>query len=214
MAPQLVGEALKSAVFVASTMRALGYRVWPEVNDLRRPSFVTAIELGSAAKMVAFCRAVQRCSPVGSYVVPEPGVARPLRPPRTPAERVLVLPHCACIAATAGTRTAHGDCNSACTCVAGATPGYNDQVIFADGTFVDGSTSEMSADGPLRAPHIVYCQGGMHWNQWNQALEEVAAALTATRDTSHQEAAKGAGTEIRGREAVQSVGACSVPLSR
>jgi len=32
------------------------------------------------------------------------------------------------------------------------------QVIFADGTFIDGSTSELSCDGPLREPFAVYCQ--------------------------------------------------------
>jgi cystathionine beta-lyase family protein involved in aluminum resistance len=31
-------------------------------------------------------------------------------------------------------------------------------VIFADGTFIDGSTSELSCDGPLREPFAVYCQ--------------------------------------------------------
>jgi len=40
----------------------------------------------------------------------------------------------------------------------GATPGYSDQVIFGDGTFIDGSTAELSADGPLRPPYVVYCQ--------------------------------------------------------
>lgn len=32
------------------------------------------------------------------------------------------------------------------------------QVIFADGTFIDGSTSELSCDGPLREPFAVFCQ--------------------------------------------------------
>lgn len=38
------------------------------------------------------------------------------------------------------------------------TPGYGDEVIFADGTFIDGSTAELSADGPIRPPYVVYCQ--------------------------------------------------------
>ena len=38
------------------------------------------------------------------------------------------------------------------------TPGYGDEVIFADGTFIDGSTAELSADGPIRPPFVVYCQ--------------------------------------------------------
>ena len=57
---------------------------------------------------------------------------------------------------------------------AGVTPGYSDPVIFADGTFIDGSTSELSADGPIRPPYVVYCQGGIHWTQWANVL---AAAL-------------------------------------
>lgn len=32
------------------------------------------------------------------------------------------------------------------------------QVVFADGTFIDGSTSEVSCDGPLREPFVVFCQ--------------------------------------------------------
>ena len=32
------------------------------------------------------------------------------------------------------------------------------QVIFADGTFIDGSTSELSCDGPLREPFVAFCQ--------------------------------------------------------
>ena len=41
---------------------------------------------------------------------------------------------------------------------AGVTAGYGDEVIFADGTFIDGSTAELSADGPIRPPFVVYCQ--------------------------------------------------------
>ncbi|KAM0836089.1 hypothetical protein ACQ4PT_062547 [Festuca glaucescens] len=41
---------------------------------------------------------------------------------------------------------------------AGETPGYASEVIFADGTFMDGSTSELSCDGPLRDPYAVFCQ--------------------------------------------------------
>lgn len=40
-------------------------------------------------------------------------------------------------------------------------PGYQDEVIMAGGTFIQGSTSEFSADGPLRSPYIVYQQGGL-----------------------------------------------------
>jgi len=40
-------------------------------------------------------------------------------------------------------------------------PGYEDEVIMAGGTFIQGATSEFSADGPLREPYIVYQQGGI-----------------------------------------------------
>ena len=40
-------------------------------------------------------------------------------------------------------------------------PGYDDEVIMAAGTFVQGSSIELSADGPLRAPYAVYFQGGL-----------------------------------------------------
>lgn len=40
-------------------------------------------------------------------------------------------------------------------------PGYEDEVIMAGGTFIQGATSEFSADGPLRKPYIVYQQGGI-----------------------------------------------------
>lgn len=42
-------------------------------------------------------------------------------------------------------------------------PGYDDKVIMAAGTFVQGSSIELSGDGPLRAPYAVYLQGGLTW---------------------------------------------------
>lgn len=42
-----------------------------------------------------------------------------------------------------------------------AMPGYQDAVIMAAGTFVQGASIELSADGPLRPPYIVYLQGGL-----------------------------------------------------
>lgn len=43
-------------------------------------------------------------------------------------------------------------------------PGYDSQVIMAAGAFVQGSSIELSADGPLRAPYNVYFQGGLTWH--------------------------------------------------
>jgi cystathionine beta-lyase family protein involved in aluminum resistance len=48
--------------------------------------------------------------------------------------------------------------------VPGNMPGYESQLVMAGGTFIDGSTSELSADGPLRPPYVVYLQGGTHWS--------------------------------------------------
>lgn len=61
--------------------------------------------------------------------------------------------------------------------MAGSTPGYASEVVFADGTFIDGSTSELSCDGPLREPFAVFCQGGSHWTQWGHVLGEVLKSL-------------------------------------
>ncbi len=45
--------------------------------------------------------------------------------------------------------------------IPGDMPGYEDQVIMAAGAFVQGSTIELSADGPMREPYIAYFQGGL-----------------------------------------------------
>lgn len=42
-------------------------------------------------------------------------------------------------------------------------PGYGDDVIMAAGTFIEGSTIELSADGPLREPYVAYMQGGLNY---------------------------------------------------
>lgn len=52
-------------------------------------------------------------------------------------------------------------------------PGYEDPVIMAAGGFVEGATSELSADGPLRAPYIVYLQGGLNYYHGKLALKIV-----------------------------------------
>lgn len=49
------------------------------------------------------------------------------------------------------------------TPVPGDMPGYDSQVIMAAGAFVQGSSIELSADGPLREPYAVYFQGGLTW---------------------------------------------------
>ncbi|MGB3402180.1 MAG: methionine gamma-lyase family protein [Microcoleaceae cyanobacterium] len=130
LAPQMVGEALKGNHLIAYVFDQLGYRVNPLPTEPRR-DMIQAVELGSAEKLIAFCRAIQQYSPVGSYLDPVPA----------------------------------------------AMPGYESQLVMAGGTFVDGSTSEFSADGPLRDPYIVFCQGGTHWTHIELALEAAISAI-------------------------------------
>ena len=62
--------------------------------------------------------------------------------------------------------------------VPGEMPGYESKLVMAGGTFVDGSTSEFSADGPLREPYIAFCQGGTHWTHIAIALEAAVDAVS------------------------------------
>ena len=52
-------------------------------------------------------------------------------------------------------------------------PGYEDPVIMAAGGFVEGATSELSADGPLRDPYVAYLQGGLNYYHGKHALKLV-----------------------------------------
>jgi cystathionine beta-lyase family protein involved in aluminum resistance len=130
LAPQMVGEALKSNHLIAHVFDQLGYPVNPPPGKSRW-DVIQAIQLGTPEKVIAFCRAIQAHSPVGSYLDPVP---------------------------------AH-------------MPGYESQLVMAGGTFIDGSTSEFSADGPLREPYVVYCQGGTHWTHAAIALEAAVEAV-------------------------------------
>lgn len=114
MAPHIVGEALKGAVLAARFFETLGYPVLPRF-DTPRTDIIQAIQLGSSEFMVAFCRGLQKASPLEWQVNPEPAQL----------------------------------------------PGYNDSVIMAGGTFIQGSSIELSADGPLRNPFNIYLQGGL-----------------------------------------------------
>ena len=56
-------------------------------------------------------------------------------------------------------------------------PGYEDKVIMAGGTFIEGSTIELSADGPMRAPYAAYMQGGLNYAHVKICLEEMVKKL-------------------------------------
>lgn len=54
--------------------------------------------------------------------------------------------------------------NAHFTPVPGTTPGYGDPIFMAGGTFVQGASSEFSADAPLREPYTLYIQGGLSYS--------------------------------------------------
>lgn len=59
------------------------------------------------------------------------------------------------------------------TPIADDMPGYEDKVIMSSGGFVEGATSELSCDGPLREPYTVYLQGGLNKYHGKLALMKV-----------------------------------------
>jgi cystathionine beta-lyase family protein involved in aluminum resistance len=52
-------------------------------------------------------------------------------------------------------------------------PGYEDQVVMAGGTFIEGSTIELSGDGPLRPPYVAYVQGGLTYMHVKLAVKGI-----------------------------------------
>ena len=117
MAPTVVAGAEKGAIFAANLYEPLGFRCVPNATESRY-DIIQAVELGSEAGMIAFCKGIQAAAPVDSYATPLPWDM----------------------------------------------PGYNDKVIMAAGAFVQGSSIELSADGPIRPPYAVYFQGGLTWH--------------------------------------------------
>lgn len=56
-------------------------------------------------------------------------------------------------------------------------PGYNDKVIMAAGTFIQGSSIELSADAPIKEPYIVYIQGGLTYSHLKIAAMKIYDVL-------------------------------------
>ena len=131
LAPHVTAQALKGAVFAAGLFNRLGYNTHPLLGD-KRGDIIQAIELKTPEKLIAFCRAIQKYSPVDSFAAPEPWDM----------------------------------------------PGYEDQVIMAAGTFVQGASIELSADGPLRPPYAVYLQGGLTFEHAMLAILAAAEELS------------------------------------
>ena len=116
LSPTVTASAEKGAIFAANLYEPLGFKCVPNATESRH-DIIQAVELGSEAGMVAFCKGIQAAAPVDSFATPIPGDM----------------------------------------------PGYDSQVIMAAGAFVQGSTMELSADGPIRPPYAVYFQGGLTW---------------------------------------------------
>ncbi len=70
MAPHVVAESLKTAVYAADKFEKLGYEVSPKADE-ERYDIIQTIELGSAEKVSAFCRGIQAGAPCDSFVTPE-----------------------------------------------------------------------------------------------------------------------------------------------
>ncbi|WP_240375395.1 aminotransferase class I/II-fold pyridoxal phosphate-dependent enzyme [Bacillus piscicola] len=114
LAPHIVSEALKGALYTAALCEEAGLHTFPRSEE-ERTDLIQAVILEDRSRMIRFCQAIQEASPVDSNVSPQPS----------------------------------------------AMPGYEDEVIMAGGTFIQGSSIEFSADGPMRAPYITYVQGGL-----------------------------------------------------
>jgi len=57
-------------------------------------------------------------------------------------------------------------------------PGYESEIVMAAGTFIEGSTIELSADGPLREPYVVYFQGGLNYSHVKIVLNSLIEKLS------------------------------------
>ena len=127
LAPHIVVQAVKTAVFAAAVFKGLGYAVKP-LPEERRSDIIQAITLESKQRLCDFCVAIQGNSPVDAHVEPVPS---PL-------------------------------------------PGYQDEIIMAAGTFVQGASIELSADGPCREPFNVFFQGGLTFEHGRLAIMAAA----------------------------------------
>ncbi|HZK26779.1 MAG TPA: methionine gamma-lyase family protein [Thermoclostridium sp.] len=71
LAPHIVAESLKGAVFASALMESLGYEICPRFDE-KRSDIIQAIKFGNPEAVIAFCQGIQKGSPVDSFVTPEP----------------------------------------------------------------------------------------------------------------------------------------------
>ena len=69
-APGVVASAVKTAVFAAGLLSAMGYKVYPDAGQ-PRTDIIQSVVLGSPEKLTAFCRGIQKGAPIDSFVSPE-----------------------------------------------------------------------------------------------------------------------------------------------
>lgn len=127
LAPHVVQQAVKTAIFAAAVFQRMGYEVKPLPQESRH-DIIQAIKLESKKRLCDFCIAIQSNSPVDAHVEPVPA---PL-------------------------------------------PGYQDDIVMAAGTFVQGASIELSADGPCREPYNVFFQGGLTFEHGRLAIMAAA----------------------------------------
>ena len=127
IAPRVVTQAVKTAIFASAVFKNLGYSVKPLPEEVRS-DIIQAIRLETREKLCNFCVAIQTNSPVDAHVEPVPAMI----------------------------------------------PGYQDEIIMAAGTFVQGASIELSADGPCREPYNVYFQGGLTFEHGRIAIMSAA----------------------------------------
>lgn len=123
MAPSVVANSIKTAIYASRMLEKLGYNVSPKFNE-KRADIVQNIEFGNAEKLIKYCQGIQMGSAIDSNSVPEPWNM----------------------------------------------PGYNDKVIMASGSFTQGSSIEISCDGPIRPPYIAYMQGSLTYEYGKLAV--------------------------------------------
>lgn len=130
MAPSIVAEAVKGAILASQVFEDIGYISTPKPDEVRT-DLIQTIKFGEKEPLLEFCKTVQQCSPVESYLTPVPDTV----------------------------------------------PGYDVDLIMAGGTFVEGSTIELSADGPVRPPYAVYMQGGLNYAHVKITLKRIVDKL-------------------------------------
>lgn len=71
LAPEVVANALKGAIFASAIFEKLGFEVMPTKEE-RRSDIIQAINMNNAENVIAFCQGIQKGAPVDSFVKPEP----------------------------------------------------------------------------------------------------------------------------------------------